>query len=842
MSGEIQRAEVWTWKQPVNPGPCLVALPLELHFRIINLALASGRERDVSALARTSKTMYFIVNHELYRLVIKHKTFFLVHWAAKEDRLDVLQFALAHGADPNQMRTSSSTPFHMNNNSFRPLGYDLQARTDVDLNSCVWLKRLEITKRGSNHFYLVPPVMWWRRIWFSSASLSTPSSAQMTLLVNHYEDVKRRDDPNIAPLTDGNEDKLVDLPEPLDEDFTFPESMSPMYMDRRDTKLSFVRLFQYWDMPLHIAAAHDRVSITKALLEKGGDMDGVATEACRCLRDAMPTSHDRPRPMRGNRVVAYTPLHVAICMGSYGVAKVLIDAGADRMAKRFRSNGVREWLAENALHRALSWRDGVGFDYNFIEYLLGQGYAARVEERNWEDMTALQIACQAVNDPAQMDVLRLLLRRGADHSSQCLSPPGTQISQTLRHDDRAPIGLWASRQGSFEVARLLLEHGADAKARSSTTHETMLFAVCTARNLLTTRADMPIEQRQLLDALLARGTARDLNTFYANDHNLLMGLLQARIFGNPPTLNVDQLEFKLFTAGADIMAGADMGKVTPFERMIIDVFDRWYHWVHGLRDKRKHLTEACGKMLVILQVSRINTHPHRPTAMLNQFWGILQRNSLSIGAAVYILPTLIRAGFSPAEADRHGDTAMTSFLQHLLENPWWARHDSKALCHNARGWVLPMLMALLQENGAALHKANNKNLTAFDYLDQIVEYEGEDGDLVTLRETMRRSVRVGLDDHGAKCYKFHPMALFGKIHGDDTILRLLNNPSRWLACEHLCDRGHCRGFSASWQCACTETPIQTLAKCNGDCCLPRPRGRELGGDFAWVDDRYHMFG
>lgn len=419
MAGEVQPPAVLTWKQPTEPRLCLAVLPIEIHFRIINLALATGQERDVSALAKTSKTMYFIVNHELHRLVVKHKTFFLVHWAAMEEsRLNTLKFALAHGANPNQMRTSSD-PLGTNINSFRPLGCDLQTRTHVDLDACVGIKRREIIQRGLSNFSVAPTSLWWHQVWFSCTSLSTPSSAQMNLLMDHYRHVMARHTPQHSrPFFDNNETRLVALPAPLDDDFAFPETMPPVYMDRRDTKVSFVRLFQFWDTPLHIAAAHDHVSVTKALLANGGDVDCTATQACRCLRNAQLTS--LTRPTRGNLVVSYTPLHVTICMGSYRVPKVLVTSGANRMAMVFRSNGAREWLVETALHRALSssCRGDFSFNYNFIEFLLDQGYAARLEYRNFEGMTPLQIACLADYEPAKMDILRLLLRYGADPNSQ----------------------------------------------------------------------------------------------------------------------------------------------------------------------------------------------------------------------------------------------------------------------------------------------------------------------------------------------------------------------------------------------------------------------------------------
>lgn len=826
MDSQAHATEVCRWERPSHPRHCLIGMPTELIFIIIDLALAVGQERDVSALARTNKTMHFIVNSELYRLVIKHKIFHIVNWAAQQNRVDTLKIALANGANPNQMRISANTPLS-NRVSFLSVGSKFFTGTSLTLDWAVWRQKCEL---GIFDWGVTIP-MRRSEVWFSSTSLSIVDGSQLDLLYNHYNSISIKPW-EVENLRGKDDTRLVHLSKPLDEKFAFPEDMSPADMDRREVKIGFLRLFRYWDSPLHLAALHDRISVTKALLANGADVDCTSVGTCNCRPREMPTSIKNGS--YGNHVAGYTPLHVAICMGKFETAKVLVAHGAERMAMMFIGNDDRVWLSENPLHRALSTRAGSGFNYNFIEFLLDHGYAARIEERNHESLTPLLIALQRIGDPAQFGVVKLLLRYGANANNPgpC-SPASAYHRRSLLPGggggEWATPALWATREGNFRLATLLLDHGADAMARSSRLRETVLFAACTATNFLVLGHKPEKWQRmELLDAILASGIKQDLNRFHvADDRTPLMELIHFKIFEDP-TGNTGEWETKVFGAGADIMAGVEMGKETPLETMIIEVLDFWFRatTIVSLRE----LVDIGDRILAILQASGINQHRYRPRAILNQLWGYVDRTYRSaptrwhappnIAIVPYMLLAFIRAGFSPAEVDRHGDTAMTSFLQQLLKTPDWATRDSVALCE--RGWSLPMITALLQQHGAALNKRNDKGYNAFDYLDQIVKYDGRDEALVMLRRAMRRSVQPGLDVHGHNCFKFHHMALFGGLSGDDTLERIHGNESIWMSCVHFCGRycGRSFGNPINPLCPGTRYPLQAVAECDGQCCYP----------------------
>lgn len=827
MDSQAHENEVCRWEPPSNPRHSLIAMPTELIFNIIDLALAVGQESDVSALARTNKAMHFIVNSELYRLVIKHKIFHIVNWAAQQNRLDTLKIALAHGGNPNQMRISANIP-RFDKDSFRPVGWNLLVGPSLRLDRAVRRQNWEYRNWGVSGV----PAVWWSHVWFSSASLSIVNRPQVYRLSNHYLSLQNTHSPNDGEeLLKPNDARLVQLSKPLDENFAFPEDMSPADMDRREVKIGFLRLFRYWDSPLHLAALHDRSSVTKALLANGADKDCTSIGLCNCGRCKMPTSVTVAPS--GNHLAAYTPLHVAICMGKFRAAKVLVAHGAERMAMMFTGNDKRDWLSENPLHRALSTRAAHGFNYNFIEFLLDHGYSARIEERNHESLTPLLIALDRIGDPAQVGVVMLLLRYGADPNNPGPCSPasvyhGRPLTQGGGGGEWATPALWATREGNFRLARLLLDHGADAMARSSGLGETMLFAACTLTDDVVPGHNMPDkwQRMELLDAILASCTKQDLNRFHTvDDRTPLTKLIHFKIFQDPNS-HAGEWERKVFGAG-DIMAGVDMGKETPFETMITEVLQFWFL---GPMMHPQESVETGDRILVILQASGINQHRYRPRAILNQLWGYVDRAYRSdttlhnatpdIEIVPYMLLAFIKAGFSPAEVDRHGDTAMTSFLQQLLKTPDWASRDSVTLCH--QGWVVPMIMALLQEHGAALDKRNDKGYTAFDYLDQILNYDGRDEALVMLRRAMRRSVQPGLHVHGHRCFQFHHMILFGGLSGDTTLERIHGNESVWMPCVHFCGR-YCGGSSGNQinqLCPLRRHPLATVADCDGQCCYP----------------------
>lgn len=804
---------------PLRTPRGLTDLPNELLFPILRFSIAVGREADASALARTNKDLHSALNGELYRLVLRNRTVHILHWAARRSQTATLEIALAHGANPNEMWTSADI-YEPRLNLFRPIGWGLNTAQKLD---CA--VRTQLANVVSPYPYAHPQThVNWESACFSSPSLSLPNTTHLQSLRNHYRNslipVKATD----YEMDDADDDtRLDDLSPPLQDDPNFPGNMSPTEMDERIAKIGFVRLFRQWHYPLHVAALHDRTLVTEALLAHGADLDSTSVQVCSCSRDQMPSSV--PGYPHSNCLVAYTPLHVAICSGNYKTAKLLVANGAHRMAKVFSGNNDRAWLSENALHTALSNHPGRnGIDYDFIEFLLRHGFEARIEERNHEDLTPLSIACNAINDPARDDVVRLLLYSGADIESQGPCSPRTPFSGPFPNNsvDLATQALWAVRKSDFRLAKLLLGRGADLNTKSSVMRVTMLHAVCS-------RVDNPLgpqDRIDFLDYLLTRSTAKDLNTFDATGCTPLTMLIKWN-FSAYAELPISVMESKLFSKGANILAGIELGKETPFDTLIQESL-KTYNTFYGFTPCVTPI-DAGNKVLDALRAFRINQHPHRPTAFLNLFWRHVY-TALSAATTTFqnvpdvtiletiscVLHALIKAGFSPAEVDRYGDTAMTSFLKLILNNPMLIECDMSPW--GKKGSFIQSIMALLQENGAALHVRNDEGCTAFDYLKTILEYDGESPGHIRLAAGVGHHVQLGLDVHDNMCFKFHPNEhLFGSLGGDSTLQTIHQNPSRWLVCEHWC-RLHCGSSgAANGQCDCARTHFQTLAKCQGVC-------------------------
>lgn len=825
--------------QPAADCGRLTLIPTEVRCLFLRFCLEAGRECDASALVRTNKELHRKLNPELYHLVLKYETFHIVHWAAMHSRVETLRIAFEQGADPNQLWTSARPLMQYSTNitNFRPAGYGLDTSRKL-----LWALYKQLYHVGCPPTPPSAPLPW-EYVWFSRQGLSKASLAQLAKFWTHYYGVTgwgrqptqvcyaalrtscndRSEPPNEFECPENEDARFNHLSSPPDSDFTFPEELSPEQMDKREVKLEYIRLFQCWHAPLHTAARFDNAAITAALLANGADMDETSVEVCSCSKDLMPSSVTAFVDTRhhADHLVVFTPLHVAVCKGSYDTAKVLVSQGARRMTKVFHGTDEEYWTTENPLHVSLYVHHEHGLNYDFIEFLLKHGFP--IEERNHEDLTPLMIACNGRNDTAQEDVVKLLLRYGADPNNPGPRPPGSNVEMVWLNygDETATPLIWAIRKGQFRLARLLLHHGADAKRRSSNLQSTALTAACSTQSFTCMNSSQQ-DIIDFLDALLANSTAEDVNAFDAKGINSLMRVIGWSFFPNSPAI-IEIMRSKLLEKGADILAGHDEGRVTPFEHVI-------------RRTIRSHPAEFGGappavggdRLLAILQAFKIHQQPKRPKAYLNQFWDSLNEEwpfvvEKRLEMASSVLHALIRSGFSPAETDENGDTAMTSFLKHIANKPRWRAFEG-SLSEIKAWFFIQSTIAILQENGAALHVRNKKGYTAFDYLQQIVDNNSEIEVNNDFAQVMDRLVKPGKDEFGNLCFKFHPtQVMFGDLSGHDFLRLLKRNKSRWLVCETWCTH-YCGNYKdPNGDCECARTAYMTVANCAGACCsLDRP--------------------
>ena len=128
-----------------------------------------------------------------------------------------------------------------------------------------------------------------------------------------------------------------------------------------------------------------------------------------------------------------TPLHLASREGHGGVARLLLEHGADTTAQ--------DRLGSTPLHLALQW----GHE-DVVRLLLEHG--ADITAQDDDGSTPLRLALQG----GHIDVVRLLLEHSADSTTNI---------------DGSTLLYLALQWGHEDVVRLLLEHGADTTAQDN---------------------------------------------------------------------------------------------------------------------------------------------------------------------------------------------------------------------------------------------------------------------------------------------------------------------------------------------------------------------------------------
>jgi len=237
---------------------------------------------------------------------------------------------------------------------------------------------------------------------------------------------------------------------------------TPLEVAARERKPLMVRwlLTRKARLTLHVAAFLDNATMVREAASGGGDVNAVgqngetplhwaAREGSACAAEAL-IRHgaDMERP---DRLHYCTPLCIAAHEGHVAVARVLLDHGADPNA--------REEIGEQCtpLHRAAAGIEPrmVGH-LRMVSLLLHHG--ANIESRlQRTGSTPLHKAAYH----GQCGTVRLLLERGADIEAG--STGGTPLLVAVKGS------AWAQRdeQRGLEVARLLLDRGADPNARDA---------------------------------------------------------------------------------------------------------------------------------------------------------------------------------------------------------------------------------------------------------------------------------------------------------------------------------------------------------------------------------------
>ena len=221
------------------------------------------------------------------------------------------------------------------------------------------------------------------------------------------------------------------------------------------------------ETPLHWAASGGNLDIAKLLVENGADVNAKNSDGETPLHWAA-ISNDNPDIARlliecGADVNAKdsdweTPLHRAALTGNLDIAKILIENGADV--------NVKDAEGKTPLSQAIRKRN-----LDIVKLLVENG--ADVNAKNSDGETPLHWAAES----GHPDIVKLLIEKGLDVNAKAsngetplhctLHTLGLYESFLKEHDKDMDGFLAARTKSTHDIAKLLVENGADVNAKAS---------------------------------------------------------------------------------------------------------------------------------------------------------------------------------------------------------------------------------------------------------------------------------------------------------------------------------------------------------------------------------------
>ncbi|KAN0137681.1 Ankyrin repeat-containing domain protein [Lactarius tabidus] len=231
--------------------------------------------------------------------------------------------------------------------------------------------------------------------------------------------------------------------------------------------------------PLHFAASEGHLEVVRMLLELGADVNSKNEKGLTPLLQALQGRREGHRDIiqllldHGANVNMHdkrrnTPLHFAASEGHFEVARILLEHGADVNSQN--DEGLTP-LQQASQGQHLEYRE-------VIRLLLDCD--ANVNMRDNNGNTTLHFAASE----GHLEVARMLLERGADVNSQ-----NDEGLTPLRRASQV------QREGKSDIMQLLLDHGADANLYDKRGNTPLHFAASeghleAARMLLRLEADV----------------------------------------------------------------------------------------------------------------------------------------------------------------------------------------------------------------------------------------------------------------------------------------------------------------------------------------------------------------
>jgi ankyrin len=222
------------------------------------------------------------------------------------------------------------------------------------------------------------------------------------------------------------------------------------------------------------AAAANHAAVARVLLEKGANANARSTE--------WPPETVK-RPKNGNIVSdrpkgGLTPLLYAAREAALDAAKALVEGGADQNLAE--PDGITPLIAAliNAHYDLAGWLIEAGADPNIADHYGRTPLYAAIDMQTLEPSVTRPAPHEADRLTA-FDVARMLLERGANPNPRLAGPlPGRGLSDdpdAVLRDGTTPF-LRAARTGDLGSLRLLLEHGADPRLATANGATALIIA------------------------------------------------------------------------------------------------------------------------------------------------------------------------------------------------------------------------------------------------------------------------------------------------------------------------------------------------------------------------------
>lgn len=233
---------------------------------------------------------------------------------------------------------------------------------------------------------------------------------------------------------------------------------------------------------LHWAAYSDDLEMMQWLIQAGADLSATtrlgamtplaiaATNGNAATIQELVKAGADPKAANSNGT---TPLMMAAAAGKPEAIKLLLDAGADPNARDLTNDQTPVMFAA-ALNRSQAIRllAGRGADVD----LLSAVSEAKANKSSHDEQRAKSIATVGGNA-----ALHFAAREGQLEAVKALLEAGAEVNQISRASDGMTPLVQAIINGRFDVAEVLLKHGADSNIASAFSGVTALWAVLDAQ-------------------------------------------------------------------------------------------------------------------------------------------------------------------------------------------------------------------------------------------------------------------------------------------------------------------------------------------------------------------------